>query len=186
MAAFMSTRRPMKRFRAARKTSCKRNERRMKASGRGRRHPAPARELVLPTIMRTRRRDATGVHPEGDRGFFPEGLLRKSAALRDFNALHVGCGVRVGPPTISAARPLLPSQADIAGSDLMSQKCHYRTHAPQQTYKNSWPVLQGPTTIAKLAKTALLSSEAVEEPVPAGTAEIALAAAAIGPARGMR
>jgi len=87
MAAFMSTHRPMMRSGAARKTSCRRDERRMKTSGRGRRHPAPtARTLVLPTIMRTRRRDATGVHPEGEPRFFPEGLLRKSAALRDFNS----------------------------------------------------------------------------------------------------
>ena len=49
-----------------------------------------------------------------------------------------------------------------------------------------WPVLQGPATIAKLANTALLSSEAVEQPVAAGAAEVALAATAIGPARGMR
>jgi hypothetical protein len=36
------------------------------------------------------------------------------------------------------------------------------------------------------ASTALLSSEAVEQPVPTGAAEVALAATAIGPARGMR
>jgi len=50
----------------------------------------------------------------------------------------------------------------------------------------TWPVLQGPATIAKVASTALLSSKAVEQPVPAGAAEVALAATTIGPARGMR
>jgi hypothetical protein len=49
-----------------------------------------------------------------------------------------------------------------------------------------WPVLQGPATIAKAANTALLGSEAVEQPVAAGAAEVALAATAIGSARGMR
>jgi hypothetical protein len=38
--------------------------------------------------------------------------------------------------------------------------------------------LQGPATIAKLANIALLNSEAVEEPIPAGAAEVALAATA--------
>jgi hypothetical protein len=61
-----------------------------------------------------------------------------------------------------------------------------RTHAPQQTNNKPWPVLQGPATIAKPADTALLSSEAIEQPVPAGAAEVTLAATAIGPARGMR
>ena len=60
------------------------------------------------------------------------------------------------------------------------------TYAPQQIYNKTWPVLQGPATIAKLASTALLSSKAVEQPVPAGAAEVALAATAVGPARGMR
>ena len=46
--------------------------------------------------------------------------------------------------------------------------------------------LQGPATIAKLVNIALLNSEAVEEPIPAGAAEVALAATAIGPAREMR
>jgi hypothetical protein len=45
-----------------------------------------------------------------------------------------------------------------------------------------WPVLQGPATIAKLARTALLSSKTVEQPVSAGAAQVALAATAIGPA----
>jgi hypothetical protein len=62
----------------------------------------------------------------------------------------------------------------------------FRTHAPQQTYNKPWPVLQGPATIAKPANTALLSGEAIEQPVAAGAAEVALAATAIGPARGMR
>src|SRR5215203_2172604 len=49
-----------------------------------------------------------------------------------------------------------------------------------------WPALKGPATIAKPANNALLSSEAIEQPVPAGAAEVALAATTIGPARGMR
>ena len=68
----------------------------------------------------------------------------------------------------------------------MSALCQKRTHAPQQIYNKTWPVLRGPATIAKFARTALPSSEAVEQPVPAGTAEVALAATAIGPARWMR
>ena len=36
--------------------------------------------------------------------------------------------------------------------------------------------LQGPATIAKLVNIALLNGEAVEEPIPAGAAEVALAA----------
>jgi hypothetical protein len=38
--------------------------------------------------------------------------------------------------------------------------------------------LQGAATIAKLVNIALLNSEAVEEPIPAGAAEVALAATA--------
>ena len=38
--------------------------------------------------------------------------------------------------------------------------------------------LEGPATIAKLVNIALLNSEAVEEPIPAGAAEVALAATA--------
>ena len=55
-----------------------------------------------------------------------------------------------------------------------------------EIYSKPWPVLQGPATIAKLASTALLSSKAVEQPIPAGAPEVTLAATAIGPARGMR
>ena len=38
--------------------------------------------------------------------------------------------------------------------------------------------LEGPATIAKLVNIALLNSEAVEEPIPGGAAEVALAATA--------
>ena len=68
----------------------------------------------------------------------------------------------------------------------MFAKCQKRTQAPQQIYNNTWPVLRGPATIAKFARTALSSSETVEQPVPAGAAKVALAATTIGPARGMR
>jgi hypothetical protein len=43
--------------------------------------------------------------------------------------------------------------------------------------------LQGPATIAKLANIALLNSEAVEEPIPAGAVEVA--AARIHPEAGL-
>ena len=84
---------------------------------------------------------------------------------------------------MSAIAPNSGTRADIVLGRLSATT---GLDAPQQIYNKAWPVLQGPATIAKLANTALLSSEAVEQPVPAGAAEIALAAAAIGPARGMR
>ena len=81
---------------------------------------------------------------------------------------------------------LTPQQRRKSGHRTRSESGQFRTHAPPQIYNKPWPVLQGPATIAKLASTALLSSKAVEQPVPAGAAEVALAATAIGPARGMR
>ena len=85
-------------------------------------------------------------------------------------------------PTMSA----LGQKQTCAAHKPMSAKCISGTHAPQQIYNKTWPVLRGPVTIAKFARTALLTSEAVEQPVPAGAAEVALAATTVGPARGMR
>jgi hypothetical protein len=59
-----------------------------------------------------------------------------------------------------------------------------RTLVPQQTNNKTQPVLQvGPLPPAN---TALLSGEAIEQSVPTGATEVALAATTIGPARGMR
>src|SRR6266508_1425810 len=42
-------------------------------------------------------------------------------------------GVKLGPPDVSAARPLSRRKRNSKRHSTMSQWCHIRTHAPQQT-----------------------------------------------------
>src|SRR4029450_12645495 len=67
-----------------------------------------------------------------------------------------------------------------------SAKCHKSTYAPRKSTNKCGRTAQGPATITKLATTALLGGEAIEQPVASSTAQIILAAAAVRPSRGMR
>src|SRR5262245_66647775 len=95
--------------------------------------------------------------PRGSRG---QALGRSLSAG---HAAHVGIGsdsviVRCRLNVRFARKRTCPDHL------VMSQRCHYRTHAPQQIYKKSLPVLQGPATIAKLATNARAKSDADERP----------------------
>jgi hypothetical protein len=66
----------------------------------------------------------------------------------------------------------LPSTTDI------HRRFGYVSFVPLPDSCTAAQDLEGPATIAKLVNIALLNSEAVEEPIPAGAAEVALAATA--------